>query len=113
MAEKLYAISKLFFDSLQGHEYDSNMVRSKLTEVFDFVNANRDTISSGVALKIIRFLKDVHESIENTMGLKMHGTARQLACERTAWYLSIYSLLSLFPLWCTPWSMWITGYFTA
>jgi hypothetical protein len=31
-------------------------------------------ISNGVALKIIRFLKDVNESIENTVGLKLHGT---------------------------------------
>ena len=35
---------------------------------------NSDSISNGTGLKIIRFLKDVHESVENTVGLKMHGT---------------------------------------
>lgn len=74
VTDKLHLISHLFFDALKGHEYDSAKVRNKLNEVFEFLNANRDSISNGVTLKIIRFLKDVHESIENTMGLKMHGT---------------------------------------
>lgn len=38
------------------------------------VELARKLISNGVALKLIRFLKDVHESIENTVGLKLHGT---------------------------------------
>lgn len=71
---KLNDISMLFFDALKGSEYEPAVVRAKLNEVFDFVNENNDSISTGVALKIIRFLKDVHESIENTVGLKMHGT---------------------------------------
>ena len=74
VAEKLQAISTIFFDSLRGVEYNSEEVRSKLDEVFVFLNKNRDSISNGVALKIIRFLKDIHASIENTVGLKMHGT---------------------------------------
>ncbi len=74
VAIKLHAISKLFFDTLKGDEYDSEKVRNKLNEVFDFIQENRDSISTGVSHKIIRFLKDVHESIENTVGLKMHGT---------------------------------------
>ena len=74
IAESLNAISKQFFDALKGNNYDQDQVRDKLNEVFEFVNANRDVISNGVALKIIRFLKDVNESIENTVGLKIHGT---------------------------------------
>ena len=74
VAESLNAISELFFDALRGNNYDQDQVRDKLNEVFEFVNANRDVISNGVALKIIRFLKDVNESIENTVGLKIHGT---------------------------------------
>ncbi|MBT3530697.1 MAG: hypothetical protein HOF74_04785 [Gammaproteobacteria bacterium] len=74
VAEKLREISILFFNVLRGGEYSSHSVREKLNEVYDFVNNHRAEISNGVALKIIRFLKDVHESIENTVGLKMHGT---------------------------------------
>jgi predicted membrane chloride channel (bestrophin family) len=45
-----------------------------MTEMYQLIQQNRDNISSSVSLKIIRFLKDVHESMENAMGLKMHGT---------------------------------------
>ena len=71
---QLQTISELFFDALTGNDYDSNLVRSKLDEIFTFLNDNSGSISNGTGLKIIRFLKDVHESIENTVGLKMHGT---------------------------------------
>ncbi len=74
IADKLNGISQIFFKTLQGGEYNSQAVRNKLNEVFEFVRANRKSISTGVSLKIIRFLKDVDESIENTMGIKMHGT---------------------------------------
>ncbi len=74
VAKKLKDISVMFFNVLRGDEYNSEAVRAKLNEVFDYLNDHRDAISNGMALKIIRFLKDVHESIENTVGLKMHGT---------------------------------------
>jgi hypothetical protein len=73
-AGNLYDISLLFFKALKGEQYDSETVRNKLADTFDFINRNRDVISNSVALKIIRMLKDVHESMENTVGLKMHGT---------------------------------------
>ena len=74
VAEKLHAISHLFFDALTGSDDSVQKVNNKLSEIMEFVNLNRDTISNGVALKIIRFVKDVDESIENTIGLKTHGT---------------------------------------
>jgi len=74
VADNLNSVSQMFFDVLKGCEYDQNAVREKLNEVFEFVNAHRDVISNGTVMKIIRFLKDVDESIENTVGLKLHGT---------------------------------------
>lgn len=74
VSDKLEAISHLFFEALKGNRYDSERVRSELNEVFEFLEAHRSAISNGTALKIIRFLKDVHESMENTVGIKMHGT---------------------------------------
>jgi hypothetical protein len=71
---KLEATSKLFFAALQGGNYESEKVRSELNDIYKILDSHRSSISSGTALKIIRFLKDVHESIENTVGLKMHGT---------------------------------------
>ena len=70
----LNSVSKMFFDVLKGSEYNQQQVREKLNEVFDFMNSKRDVISTGTALKIIRFLKDVEGSFENTVGLKIHGT---------------------------------------
>lgn len=74
VAEHLNSVSRIFMDALRGDRYDQEAVRDQLNEVFEFVNKNRDAISNGVSMKIIRFLKDVDESIENTVGLKMHGT---------------------------------------
>ena len=74
VTSQLNELSNLFFDALNGDNYDPEKVRAKLNEVFDFLNENRDSISNSLALKIIRFLKDIHTSIENTIGLKMHGT---------------------------------------
>ena len=74
VAEDLNCISSYFFDALKGGEFHQDEVRNKLTEVYDFINNNRDAISSSVALKIIRFLRDVNASMENTVGLKLHGT---------------------------------------
>ena len=74
VADKLNAISILFFAALRGEESNSAKVRDKINEVFCFLNDNGDSISNNTAIKIIRFLKDVHGSIENTVGIKMHGT---------------------------------------
>ncbi|MFK7865635.1 MAG: hypothetical protein AB8B95_15575 [Pseudohongiellaceae bacterium] len=74
VSDKLELISHLFFEALKGNHYDSERVRAELNEVFRFLENHRNAISNGTALKIIRFLKDVHESMENTVGIKMHGT---------------------------------------
>jgi len=74
VAEHLNCVSRIFLDALQGSDFNQQAVRDKLNDVFEFVNDHRSVISSGVALKIIRFLKDVDESMENTVGLKLHGT---------------------------------------
>lgn len=74
VSDKLENVSKLFFAALKGQEYDSSKVRAEIDAVYQVLKVHRGAISGGTALKIIRFLKDVHESIENTVGLKMHGT---------------------------------------
>jgi predicted membrane chloride channel (bestrophin family) len=74
LTDILHNISTLFFQELGSEQANPQVIRRKVDEVFLFVKANRDCISNGVALKIIRFLEDVHESIENTVGLKLHGT---------------------------------------
>ena len=73
--DSLVGISSLFLEALQSQKkYDEQAVSAKMNELFDFVHSNSDKIPNSVAMKVIRFLKDVHESMENTVGLKMHGT---------------------------------------
>ncbi|MCB1672795.1 MAG: hypothetical protein R3F41_13875 [Gammaproteobacteria bacterium] len=74
VAERLQGISRLFLDALQGQRYEADVVRARLSEIFELVQQNRDVISSGVAMKIIRFLKDIEESMENTIGIRTHGS---------------------------------------
>ncbi|MEZ5491153.1 MAG: hypothetical protein R3F50_12655 [Gammaproteobacteria bacterium] len=74
VAERLQGISRLFLDALQGQRYDANNVRARLSEVFELLQSNRSVISTSVALKIIRFIKDVEESMENTIGISTHGS---------------------------------------
>ena len=74
ITESLHAISVLFFEALRSEKSDISEVRAKVDDLFLFVKENNDTISTSTALKIIRFLKDIHESIENTVSLKLHGT---------------------------------------
>ena len=74
VAEHLTAISHIFFEALKGGVYEPAEVREKTNEIFEFLQKNQDVISNGVVMKTIRFLQDVNESMENTVGLKLHGT---------------------------------------
>jgi hypothetical protein len=74
IAQELEDLSTLFFDSLYSSKHDATKTRSKLTDIFEFVKINRKTIPHGLTIKIIRLLQDVQESMENTIGISMHGT---------------------------------------
>jgi len=74
IVKELENLSYLFFDSLYSNKHDATKTRTKLTEIFDTILANKEFISSGLAIKIFRYLKDTQESMENTIGISMHGT---------------------------------------
>jgi hypothetical protein len=74
IAQELEDLSTLFFNSLYSSKHDATKTRSKLTEIFEFIKTNQKTIPHGLTIKIIRLLKDVQESMENTIGISMHGT---------------------------------------
>ncbi|MEM6484660.1 MAG: hypothetical protein AAF662_06725, partial [Pseudomonadota bacterium] len=74
VAQQLTQVSDKFIDALHGESGDNRAAEDALNEVFYFMRQHSDAISSGLALKIIRFLQDVNESMENTISLKMHGT---------------------------------------
>ena len=91
----LHETTDLFLNALKSEDINIEPARLKLKEVFTFVNAHREFISLSVAMKIFRFMKDAHEGIENTVGIKMHGTPVSL---RAYCLVFIY----LFPLIYTP-----------
>lgn len=74
VAQQLALVSTLFKRALNSERHDNRVAEEALNEVFYFIRKNNDAISSGLALKMIRFLQDVNESMENTISLKMHGT---------------------------------------
>ncbi|MBT8147959.1 MAG: hypothetical protein KJN90_13965 [Gammaproteobacteria bacterium] len=70
----LQEISRIFINALQGKHYDAESVRAKIADIFELMQKNKECISNGVAMKIIRFLQDLEESMENTIGIKTHGS---------------------------------------
>lgn len=43
-------------------------------KVFEFIQLHRDEIGGGLSLKVFRFMKDVHQGIENLMAVNKHRT---------------------------------------
>jgi len=70
----LERISKELMDILKGSEINRDSSHISVSELFVFLKANADCIPSRISLKIIKFLADVHESIEASISIKTHGT---------------------------------------
>lgn len=66
--------SSQFFDALGSADSDIRPAEDTVSEIIHFIQRNDKAISSGLALKIIRFVQDVNDGMENTISLKMHGT---------------------------------------
>lgn len=49
-------------------------VHEKISRVFAFIQTNDDAIGTGTALKIFRFMKEVHYSSENIIAVNQHRT---------------------------------------
>lgn len=67
-------VSTLFFEALASKESDIRPAEGAVHEIIFFLRRNDKAISSGLALKVIRFVQDVNDGMENTISLKMHGT---------------------------------------
>ena len=74
MTKSLDLISKQLLDVLRGNEVDRDSAHNSVHDLFIFMKSNSNSIPSRISLKIIRFLEDVHESIEATISIKTHGT---------------------------------------
>jgi hypothetical protein len=74
VANLLERISTQLMETLKGNEIESDRSHSSVNELFVFMKSNSDTIPTRISLKIVRFLEDVHESIEASTSIKTHGT---------------------------------------
>jgi hypothetical protein len=73
-AALLNRTSNLFFEALAREDGNIRAAEDTVDEIILFLKRNSKAISNGTALKIIRFVQDVNEGMENTISLKMHGT---------------------------------------
>jgi len=54
--------------------HDQAPLRSNLKRIADFLMIHKEEIGSGEAFKILRFMKDVHMSVEGTISIYTHHT---------------------------------------
>lgn len=74
VAQLLDKASSQFFDALGSEDADIRPAEDTVNQIIHFIKRNDAVISNGLALKIIRFVQEVNDGMENTISLKMHGT---------------------------------------
>lgn len=55
-------------------KHDQAPLRNNLKQISDFLMTHKEEIGSGEAFKILRFMKDVHMSVEGTIAIYTHHT---------------------------------------
>lgn len=105
-------ISDKLIIHLRNNGYDTNDLDAHTHKVFEFVEEKKTMISRRSVDKIFRFMKDLHESIENLNGIHVHRTPISLKA-----YCKFF--IYLFPLIYTPTiifqvgidsSFWVSGF---
>jgi ABC-type multidrug transport system fused ATPase/permease subunit len=67
-------ISAALHHYLANRTTSKETVHEKIEKVADFIQTNKEFIGSGTALKIFRFMKEVHYSSENIIAVNQHRT---------------------------------------
>jgi len=70
----LQAISESMIGYLSAGNNDETAVRKNLRMVSEFLVAHKEEVSSSESFKILRFMKDVHSSVEGTIAIYTHHT---------------------------------------
>jgi hypothetical protein len=91
----LAAISSSLIDLLTKKSRDEGELRNNLNGVFEFIQNNKEEVGGGEAMKIFRFMKDVHTTVENLVAIDTHRTPISLRA-----YCRIF--IYFFPLIYTP-----------
>lgn len=95
IATILIEVSDKLVDHLSKSDYNTTDLDNTIKKIYDFVKSNTDLIGGGRKEKIFRFLRDVHESIENLIAIHTHRTPISLKA-----YCKIF--IYMFPVIYTP-----------
>jgi len=69
------SLSEAFIHGLRDKSNaEINEVRDQIRKIYHYVDTNRKSVSNNTALKLIRLVRDIQESIEVLNGYKIHGT---------------------------------------
>jgi len=95
IAGTLVKVSDSLHESLSKHSQDHTELHANLDSVFQFIQTNKEEVKGSEALKVFRFMKDVHSSTENLIAIDTHRTPISLRA-----YCQIF--IYFFPLIYTP-----------
>ena len=91
----LIDISNTLMAHLKCNETKTSGIDNSIQKVYDFIQQNKELISGKIKDKTFRYLKDVHESVENVHAINIHRTPISLKA-----YCLIF--IYIFPLIYTP-----------
>jgi predicted membrane chloride channel (bestrophin family) len=74
IAEILLDISNTLMDHLKSNRVNTVDLDASLQKIFDFVQLNKEFISGKLKDKIFRYLKELHETVENVHAINIHRT---------------------------------------
>ena len=73
--QMMNGLSETFIEGLKDKRNNRiEEFRERIRQVYGFVDTSRNSISGNAALKLIRLIQDIQESVENLNGIKIHGT---------------------------------------
>lgn len=70
----LLDINTTVLNHLASHESNLTEVDKSMNQVYEFVIDKNETISRQIRDKVFRFMKDMHESVENLNAIHIHRT---------------------------------------
>ena len=91
----LVQISDSLVTKLSRHSNEQTELRANLAAAFQFIQDHKEEISTSEAMKIFRFMKDVHTTIENLIAIDTHRTPISLRA-----YCQVF--IYFFPVIYTP-----------
>ena len=68
------SLSETFLSALQARELETAQTEACVDKINGFIRDHREHFSWNTSIKLLKFVENMQESIENTFSLKLHGT---------------------------------------